>query len=253
MMFHKAGFMKCVGLTLAAVLIAASSVACGKQASETPEAGEQVAQMTEAGLAIVIGMNTVDGVVKNAKGNYFFMDEVPGFDVAVTGPVSGGDATSLIGKAVRVKGMFNKDLPNLIVAQSIEIKESETQLTNVYTSSDPAGPADFFNQKDRDAYPALELKNINKSEDWEGKGKAKVYGALVPGEPALISVMGTDGKEIGKVIVDSMTNIASFYTEKLHMFDKMWFYLNVKESVDRRLRAKNKEMFHADVVFIGLY
>ena len=252
-MFHKAGFSKCVGLSLAAVLVLASSVACGKKAAEPAGAGEQVAQMTEAGLAIVIGMNTVAGTVKNGKGNYFFMDEVPGFDIAVTGSVAGGDVSTLIGKAVRVKGLFNKDLPNLLVAQSIEIKASETQYTSVYTSTDPSAPADFFNQKDRPAYAALVLTKIDKSEGWEGKGKGKVYGTLIAGSPALISVLDADGDEMGKVIVDSETNFASYCQAKLHMFDKMWFYLNIKDSVDKKLRAKNKEMFHADVIYAGLY
>jgi hypothetical protein len=245
-MFHKADFLKFVGLSLAAFLVLTSAVACGKKAAEPTAAEGAVAQTTEAGLAIVIGVNTVAGTVKNAKGNYFYMDEVPGFDVVVTGPVSGGDTTTLIGKPVRVKGLFNKDLPNLLVAQSIEIKQSETQYQSVYTSTDAAAPADFFNQKDRDSYPALALTKIDKSEDWEGKGKAA-------GSNAFISVLGADGKEIGKVIVDSEASIASYYGAKLQLFEKRWFYLNVKESVDKKLRAKNKEMFHADVVFAGLY
>ncbi|MHB8055722.1 MAG: hypothetical protein ACYDH3_10805 [Candidatus Aminicenantales bacterium] len=255
-MFHKAGFLKFVGLSLAAFLVLASAVACGKKAAEPAAAAAEVAQTTEAGLAIVIGINTVAGTVKNAKGNYFYMDEVPGFDVVVTGAVAGGDTTSLIGKQVRVKGLFNKDLQNLLVAQSIEIKESETNYQSVYTSTDAAAPADFFNPKDRDGYPALVLTKIDKSEDWEGKGKAKVYGILIPaaaGSNAFISVLGADGKEIGKVIVDSEASIAAYYSAKLHLFEKRWFYLNIKESVDKKLRAKNKEMFHADVVFSGLY
>ncbi|HQH46622.1 MAG TPA: hypothetical protein PLQ86_11710, partial [Candidatus Aminicenantes bacterium] len=61
------------------------------------------------------------------------------------------------------------------------------------------------------------------------------------------------GKEVGKVIVDSKSTFAEFYAGKLKLFDKVWFYLNIKDSVDKALRAKSKEMFHADVVFIGLY
>jgi len=256
-MFHKAGFAKGVGLCLAAFLVLTSAVACGKKAAESEAApGEAVAQMTDAGLAIVVGLNTVAGTVKNAKGNFFFMDEVPGFDVVVTGTVNGGDAATLIGKTVRVKGLFNKDLPNLLVAQSIEIKESDINYSSVYTSTDAAAPADFFNQKTRSEYAELALTKIDKSEDWEGKGKGKVFGTFLPGEagqPAHISVLGADGKEIGKVVVDSLTSFSSYYAEKLKLFDKCWFYLTIKESVDKRLRAKNKEMFHADVVFIGLY
>ena len=258
-MFHKAGFAKFVGLSLVAFLVLTSAVACAKKADEAEAAaaaGEVLTQTTDAGLAIVVGLNTVDGTVKNAKGNYFFMDEVPGFDIVVTGAVQGGDAMSLIGKQVRVKGLFNKELPNLLVAQSIEIKESETQLTSVYTSTDASAPADFFNPKTRTEYPDLALTKIDKSEDWEGKGKGKVFGKYLPatdGGNAFISVLAADGKEIGKVIVDSQSSFAVYYIEKLKLFDKIWFYLNIKDSVARNARAKNKEMFHADIVFIGLY
>lgn len=257
-MFHKAGIAKFVALTLGAFLILTSAVSCAKKAeeSEAVAPGETVAQMTDAGLAIVVGLNTVEGTVKNAKGNYFFMDEVPGFDIVVTGAVQGGDASTLIGKKVRVKGLFNKELPNLLVAQSIEIKESDIQLTSVYTSSDAAAPADFFNQKTRAEYVDLALTKIDKSEDWEGKGKGKVFGTLLPataGGNALISVLAADGKEIGKIILDSESSFAAYNVEKLKLFDKTWFYLNIKDSVERRARAKNKEMFHADLVFVGLY
>ncbi|HQJ43337.1 MAG TPA: hypothetical protein PLL82_08695, partial [Candidatus Aminicenantes bacterium] len=117
--------MKFVGLSLTALLLLTSAVACGKKAAEPAAIEGAVAETTESGLSIVIGLNTVEGTVKNAKGSYFFMDELPGFDVCVTSPVEGGDAAALIGKPVRVKGLFNKDLPNLLVAQSIEIKEGE--------------------------------------------------------------------------------------------------------------------------------
>ncbi|MBN1938169.1 MAG: hypothetical protein JW843_01185 [Candidatus Aminicenantes bacterium] len=255
-MFHKAGIAKGVGLGLMAFLVFTSVVSCEKKTAESEAAlGEAVAQVTDAGLAIVVGLNTVDGTVKNAFGNYFFMDEVPGFDIVVNGPVQ-GELTGLIGKAVRVKGLFNKDLPNLLVAQSIEIKESDTQLTGVYSSADAAAPADFFNQKTRTEYPDLALTKFDKNADWEGKGKGKVFGIFLPGaddKPAHISVLGANGKEIGKVIVDSQTSFATFYMEKLKLFEKTWFYLNIKESVERRARTRNREMFHADLVFVGLY
>jgi len=253
-MFHKAGFAKCVGLGLAAALVMTSAVGC-KQTSldpNAPTASEAVAQTTDAGLAIVVGLNTVAGTVKKAKGNYFFMDEVPGFDIVVTAPVQGGDATTLIGKPVRIKGLFNKELPNLLVAQSIEIKESELQYTSVYTSTDANAPADFFNQKTRAEYPDLALTKYDKDE-WAGKAKGKVYGTLLAGAAPLISVLGADGKEIGKVIIDSQSTFAAYCAEKIKLFDKTWFYLTIKESVDKRQRAKNKEMFHADIAFIGLY
>ena len=255
-MFHKADMMKFASLSLTALLLLTSAVACGKKAAEPAAMEGAVAETTESGLSIVIGLNTVEGTVKDAKGSYFFMDEVPGFDVCVTGPVEGGDAAALIGKPVRIKGLFNKDLPNLLVAQSIEIKEGEERFRSVYTSTDASAPQDFFNQKSRDEYPPLALTKFDKNADWEGKGKGKVFGTLIPGTAGAadrISIMGADGKEVGKAIVDSKSTFAEFYAGKLKLFDKIWFYLNIKDSVDKALRAKNKEMFHADVVFIGLY
>jgi len=262
-MFHKAGFAKfagLIGLSVLSLLVISSGTACAPKAG-TPgapaaEAAAGAEQPQDVGIHIKIGENEVSGTVKNALGNYFFMADLPGFDIAVTGPVSGGDATSLIGKLVRIKGVFNKDLPNLLVAQSIEIKESELQYTNVYTSADASAPADFFNQTTRSEYPALALTRIDKSEDWEGKGKGKVHGKLVPGaegKTPLISVLGADDKEIGKIVVDSQSSYANYYIQKIRLFEKTWFYLNIKESVARNLRARNKEMFHADIVYVGLY
>jgi hypothetical protein len=260
-MYHKAGFAKfagLVGLSILALLVISSGVACGKKAPlpGAPAAEGAAAPATDAGLSIVVGLNTVNGTVKNALGNYFYMAEVPGFDLVVTGAIEGGDTKTLIGKSVRIKGVFHKDLPNLLVAQSIEIKESELQYKSVYTSSDPAAPQDFFNQKTRAEYKDLALTKIDKSDDWEGKGKGKVHGTLIPGadgKNALISVLGADGKEVGKVIVDAETSYSTYYSQKLKLFEKTWFYLTIKESVDKKLRPKNKELFHADVVFVGLY
>jgi len=260
-MFHKAGFAKfagLVGLSVLALLVISSGTACGKKAGEptAPAAKTEAAPAQEVGLSIIIGLNTVNGTVKSAMGNYFYMAEVPGFDLVVTGPIEGGDAATLIGKPVRVKGVFNKDLPNLLVAQSIEIKESELQFKSVYSSTDPSAPQDFFNQKTREEYLDLNLTKIDKSDDWEGKGKGKVYGRLIPGaegKNALISVLSADGKEIGKIIIDSMTSYAAYCSQKLRLFDKSLFYLTIKESVDKKLRPKNKEMFHADLVFVGLF
>jgi hypothetical protein len=88
------------------------------------------------------------------------------------------------------------------------------------------------------------------------KEKAKVYGKLIPGpnnQGQTVSVLDAAGKEIAKVIVDSMTNYAQYYVKKLRLFDSYYFYFTVKESVARNLRARTREIFHADVVAVGLY
>jgi hypothetical protein len=254
-MLHKAGFAKVLGFSLLAIVLIASGSAC-KKAAETAAPVEGAAPIGGGANGIIEGLNEVSGNVKAALGNYFYLPQVPGFDIAVMGPVENGDATTLVGKDVKVKAIFHREKPNLLVAQSIEIKESETQFRGVYTSTDAAAPADFFDQKIRAEYADVKLTNINKSEEWEGKGKGKVFGLLLPGaegKGGLISVLDAAGKEVAKVVVDSQSSYSDYYVKKLRLFDKYWFYLNIKESVDKKLRAKNKEIFHADMVFVGLY
>jgi len=243
---------------LAFFLITSGTLACKKAASPAAAAagGEEAAAAEPAAAGIKEGLNDVAGSVKIGLGKYLYVPTVQGFDIAVMGPVDGGDASGLVGKEVRVKGEFNREKANLMVAQSIDVKESETQWKNVYTSTDKASPPDYFDQKTRGDYPELKITNINKSEDWEGKGKGKVLGKLVPGannQGLAISMIDDKGKEIGKIIIDSTTEFANYYIKKLRLFDTFWFYFNIKESVDRKLRPKNRELFHADVVFAGLY
>jgi hypothetical protein len=152
--------------------------------------------------------------------------------------------------------VFNRESPSLLVAQSIDLQEGPTQLKNVFNKADAAIPEDYFPQKSRGDYPELTITAINKSADWEGKDKGRVHGKLIPGPGGQgqdISILDTAGKEIAKVIVDNITEYANYDVKKLRLFDTFWFYLNIKESVEPRLRAKNKEIFHADVVFAGLY
>ena len=95
-----------------------------------------------------------------------------------------------------------------------------------------------------------------KAADWEGKGKVKVYGKYIPAADktaAAISVLDDKGKETAKILVDSMSEYSNFYLKKLRLFDKFYFYLTVKDSVPANQRGKAKEVFHADVVFAGLY
>jgi hypothetical protein len=256
-MFHKAGFGRIAGLGLLALILISSPIGCKKSGEPAAGAAETAAPAADpqAGLNIQEGLNEVTGTVKSALGNYFYLLQVPGFDIAVTGPIQGGDATVLIDKEVVVKALFNRQDNNLLVAQSIDLKDGLT-LTNVYTSTDAAAPADHFNQTSRAEYPALTITNITKSEDWEGKGKGKVYGKLIPGangQGNAISILDAAGKEIAKVLVDNLSSYASYYLKKLRLFDKFFFYLNIKESVAKNLRAKGKEIFHADVLAVGLY
>jgi hypothetical protein len=240
---------------LAFLFISTGNIACKKAAQEAVPT-EGTAPSGEAGTTLQEGVNEFSGTVKSALGKYFYISQLPGFDIVADGQVDTGDAGVLLGKDVRVKAVFSREKPSVLVAQSIDIKEGEAQFRNVFTKADAVIPEDYFDQKVRGDYAALKITNINKSEEWEGKGRAKIYGKLVPGaggQGSMISIADDKGKEIGKVIVDGFTAYANYYVKKLRLFDTFWFYINIKDSVDKKVRPKTKELFHADVVFTGLY
>jgi len=251
-MMHKrpAPVLIAVG-ALAALVLVFGGAACKK--AEAPAAGEKAAPVKEDSN-LTEGVNDIAGTVKSALGKYFYVSQMPGYDIVAAGPIEGGDASALMGKDIRAKVVFNREFPGFLVAQSIDIKESETQYRSVFTSAEAAPPADVFAQKSRADYPALTITAITKSADWEGKGKGKVRGKLVAGtDGQAISVLNDENKEIGKVIIDSISEYANYYVKKLRLFDTYWFYLDIKDSVPANQRAKNKEMFHAAVAFTGLY
>ncbi|HEK85789.1 MAG: hypothetical protein ACPLZD_06435 [Candidatus Saccharicenans sp.] len=202
----------------------------------------------------------IEGTVKVAVGKYIYVPEAQGLDIILAGEVQGG-LENLVGKAVRIKATVLPDRANLIVADSIDLKQGDTY-QNVYTRSGEPNYDTYFSQRVRDEYVALNITGINKPEEWEGKTKVKVYGKL---EKSVVKEGGTEkeithiiildkkGKELARVIVDNLTDYAKFYLAKLRLFDKFWFYLNVKEPVDKKIRVRTKELFHADVVFCGLY
>ena len=107
--------------------------------------------------------------------------------------------------------------------------------------------------KVREAVPALAITGVAKAEEWEGKGNAKVYGKLLKGDVNYIVLSDDKGKDMAKIIVDSVSTYSNYYIQKLRLFDEFWFYLNVKDSVDAKTRTRSKEIFHADVVGVGLY
>lgn len=245
-----------LGLSVLLLFISLGTSGCKPAARGTMPGQAQEAAPAPEISGIKEGLNDISGTVKFGLGKYFFIPTVQGFDIAVMGPIEGGDTGTLVGKEIRVKGDFNREKPNLLMAQTIDIKEGANQWKTVYTTTDKTAPADYFDQKARGEYQELKITNINKSEDWEGKGKAKVYGKLIPGannQGQAISILDDKGKEVARVIIDNTAEFAAYYVKKLRLFDSFWFYINIKESVDKKLRAKNKEIFHADFVFAGLY
>ena len=256
-MIHKGKTAGAVGICVVAIMmISAGGIAC-KKAPQPGEKTEAVAAVPpETVTTIKEGVNELAGTVKSALGKYFYISQHPGFDFVAEGPVDNADTAALLNKEVKVKAVFNRETPSLLIAQSIDIKESDIQFKNVFTKAETAVPADYFSQKVRPEYAALKISNITKSEDWEGKGKGKVEGKPIAGADGKItgiSIFGKDGKEIGKVIVDGISEFATYYIKKLRLFDSFWFYLNIKDSVAKNLRPKNKELVHADIVFTGLY
>ena len=102
-------------------------------------------------------------------------------------------------------------------------------------------------------------RRYNKNKLWEGKETVKVYGQLEEitkegQEPVYkIIVLDEKGKQIGRILIDNMTDFARYYLKKLHLYNKFWFYLKVKETVPWRVRRRTRELFHADLVFAGLF
>ncbi len=201
-----------------------------------------------------------EGTVKAALGKYIYIPETKGLDIIVAGNVEGG-TEALVGKEVRVKTSVLPDKANLILAESIEIKEG-TGYRTVYTRSGEPDFSDYFDQHVRDQYEALKVTNLNKPEEWAGKTKVKVFGQLVQSkvkegtaEKQVTHIVITDkkGKEIARIVVDNINEYARFYIKKLRLFDKFWFYLNVKEQMDKKTVARTKEILKGDVVFCGLF
>lgn len=249
-----------IGLSLvAALFIISGSMSCKKAPPETEAVSESAPAQEETTMKE--GLNEITGLVKIGYGNYFYLPSAQGFDIGFPGKIGNEDASILTGKEVRVKALFSRAMHSLLVAESIDVKEGEAW-NNVYAKPSEAKLEGYFDQERRQDYQTLKITNINKSEEWEGKGKGKLFGRFVSVPPAqgtnqkekyAIIISDEKGKEVGKILIDQITNYAAYYVKKLRLFDKFWFYFDIKETVDKKVRAKTRELFHADVVFAGLY
>jgi hypothetical protein len=220
-------------LSLAVLVALGGSVACQKKAAEG-----QAAEVQKA-------VNEFDGTVRVALGRYMYLSTAQGFDIVLPGL----DAATLVGKNVKIKGNLLLDHPPIFLADSVETGPG----ASVYTRSQEFQVEDFIEVKAREAVPTLAISGVAKPEEWEGKGQGKVYGKLQKGDVTYIVLSDDKDKETAKIIVDSTSTFANYYLNKLKLFDKFWFYLNIKDSVDKKIRPKTKEIFHADVVGVGLY
>lgn len=240
---------------LGILLIVGGSTSCEKkQAEERP-------QQEETG-GIKPGTNEFQGEVSVGQGQYFYIPGARGIDMVIQGELESGDASTLVGKEVKVKGVFSPERPSVLAVDSIEVKEGEKRWRNIYTREEELVLEDYMDLKDRDEFEALKDIQYNKKEGWEGKEKVKVFGRLEKEivteneeekEIYRIHVLDEKGEEKGIILVDSITDFARYYMKKLRLFDKFWFYLKVKDTVDWKVRRKTRELFHADVVFIGLF
>ena len=217
-------------LSLAVVIAIAGTAACAKKVEKKVEATKAVTEF--------------QGTVRAALGRYMYLSSAQGFDIVLPGL----DAATLMGKTITVKGNLLADHPPVFLADSVT-SNGQT----VYTRSQEFQPEDFVEVKAREAVPALAISGIAKPEEWEGKPQGKVYGKLDKGDVNHIVISDEKGKPVALIIVDSITTYSNYYIQKLRLFDKFWFYLKVKDSVDKKLRPKAKEIFHADVFGVGLY
>jgi hypothetical protein len=222
-------------------------------------AGLSAAQESQqAAAAAAPATAQFEGVVKVGLGQYFYLPTAQGYDVVVQGTISGQDMSFLDGKEILVKGEVLEGEPSVFVADSIDLKEGDN-FRNVFTRSGEVKLENHLSTAARSAYQALKITGADKTADWEGKGQGKVYGRLVTSKSAdgketmSISVLDDKGKEVGKVLVDNATDFARYYIKKLRLFDSFWFYLNIKDTVDIKVRRRTRELFHADLVFAGLY
>jgi len=233
-------------LSLGLLFVFAGTTACQNKAA-APAANEVQKPASE-----------FEGTVKAGLGKYLYLDKAQGFDIIT----QGFDAATLVGKDIRVKGELIPDKPSIFRADTIEVKDASGAYANAYTRTQDLTVEDFIDVKVRGNYPALTITGVNKPEEWENKGNVKVLGKILEttvkeggaDKPVMYIVVSDDkGKDIGRIIVDKLSDYAKYYLKKLRFFDNFWFYMNVKDTVDKKIRPRTKELFHADVQFAGLF
>lgn len=240
---------------LALLLVIGGSISCKKKAGEEMALGEE-------GLVAKEGIILFEGVVNVGIGKYLFIPEASGFDIIVQGPLESGDVSTLVGKEIKGRGAFSPEKPSILIANDIEVKESERDWRNVFTRTEEFVIDDYLDLEAREEFQVLKNLSFEKKEGWEGIERAKIYGKLemetvTEGEEEKeifrIIVLDAKDNEVGKIIVDNFTDFSQYYIKKLKFFDKLWFYFTVKDTVEWRVRRSTRELFHADVLFNGLF
>ncbi|MBN2244931.1 MAG: hypothetical protein JW755_03705 [Candidatus Aminicenantes bacterium] len=235
------------------VFILAGMVAC--KGGEEEEALEVDTANISEGITITQeGMVEFEGTVKYTGGNFMYIPKVRGFDVYVQGSLDTGDLASLEGKEVRGKGEFDPVNTSVLIVNSLELKGETGDYTPIYTRTEEPVLENYLDLQTRDEYVELTDLQYNDNEGWEGKEKAKVNGKLEQdGDNYKIVLSDKGGRTSGTILVDNISDLAQYYLEKLGIFDSYWFYLNIKETVPWNERRRTRELFHADIIFIGLF
>ena len=237
-----------LGIAALACLIALlGNIAC-KNSEEGLVSGE------ESGLLVNEGIIEFEGTAKVTHGKFLYVPEAQGFDIVVQGPLKSGDLSTLIDKEVRGQGEFTPDFPSILVATTIEVKDEAVGWSNVFTKTEDVVLDDYLDLEARDGYQVLQSVTYNKNEEWEGLGNVKIQGLLeeLDGVYKLV-VFNSNDQEEGKILVDSISDFAHYYVKKLGLFDRFWFYVTVKDTVEWSLRRTSRDLFHADVQFAGLF
>lgn len=228
---------------LAFILIAIGTIACSSSSEEGVVEENEMEQ----------GIISFAGTVKIVLGQYVYIPEFQGFDVIVRGSLNSGDLASLVGKEVRGEGKYMPERPSILVADTIEVKEGE-EYQAVFTRTEDAVFDDLIDLQGREEFVIIEDLEYNKNESWEAQEKIRVYGQLEETEGNFkIVVLDDEGSQIGNVLVDNTSDFAKYYLQKLSLFEHFWFYVNVKETVEWRVRRRSRDLFHADLVFAGLF
>ncbi|MFC2167217.1 hypothetical protein ACFLQZ_04565 [Acidobacteriota bacterium] len=237
-----------LGIALLACMIAILGNSACKKAEEGVESGEETI------VALKEGIIPFEGTAAVTYGKFLYVPEAQGFDIVVQGSLNSGDLSTLIDKEIRGEGEFTPDFPSILVATTLEVKDESGGWSPVFTKTEDVVLDDYLDLQAREAYPTLLDIAYNKNEGWEGFENVKVQGILEELDGVYkLAVFNSNDQEEGKILVDSISDFAQYYINKLGLFERFWFYVTVKDTVAWNLRRTSRDLFHADILFAGLF
>ncbi len=241
-------FSRFLGIVVLACLLAVmGNIAC-KKTEEGLVTGE------ESGLSLKEGIIEFEGTPKVSVGKFLYVPEAQGFDIVVQGPLDSGELSALIDKEVRGEGEFSPEYPSILVANTIEMKDDSGGWSPVFTKTEDVILDEYLDLQARDGFQVIRELAYNDNEGWEGLENIKIQGTLEETDGAYkIVVLNENGQEVGNILVDNMANFAQYYVQKLGLFERFWFYVTVKETVEWSVRRTSRDLFHADILFAGLF